>query len=132
MARRAVFCANVVADQLNRGIFETYLADACVPFIPEPLTSSRVAAVSNALTVRDVMAAGVTALPPVVAASRLVDVLRRHPYAVRICRTGTARHVRVACTVPGDRGWAAGCGGRGGKTRGGHIARELLVTNHPP
>jgi hypothetical protein len=53
-----------------------------VPFIPEPLTSSRVAAVTNALTVRDVMATGVTALPPVVEASRLVDLLKRHKYAV--------------------------------------------------
>lgn len=83
-AWRAVFCAKVVADQLNRGIFEAYLTDACVPFIPEPMTSSRVAAVTNALTVRDVMATGVTALPPVVEASRLVDLLKRHSYAVRV------------------------------------------------
>ena len=79
----AVFCAKLVADRLTRGIFETYLTESCVPFIPEPLTSSKVASVTNALTVRDVMATGVTALPPVVAASRLVEVLKRCAYAVR-------------------------------------------------
>ena len=36
-----MFCAKAVADQLNRGIFETYLGLACVPVIPEPMTSSK-------------------------------------------------------------------------------------------
>ena len=39
----AVFCAKAVADQLAPGIFEADLDEACVPVIPEPLTSSRCA-----------------------------------------------------------------------------------------
>lgn len=43
----------------------------------------RVSCVTNQMTVRDVMTYGVTALPPLVQRSHLVNVLRRCKYAVR-------------------------------------------------
>ena len=46
------------------------------------LAFARVSCVTNQLTVRDVMTYGVTALPPLVHRSNLVDVLLRCPYAV--------------------------------------------------
>lgn len=78
----AVFFAKVVADRINRGIFETYLRLACVPVIPEPTTSSSVEAVTNRLDVADVMATGITALPPVVAVSELCKILETTKFQV--------------------------------------------------
>ncbi len=78
----AVFCAKVVADRFNRGIFEAYLDLACVPFLPEPMTSASVSSVTNQLTAADVMATGVTALPPVVAITELLHVLQSTSFQV--------------------------------------------------
>lgn len=78
----AVFFAKVVADRINRGIFETYLGLACVPFIPEPVTSSSVGLVTNQLDVADVMATGITALPPIIAVSELCLILETTMFQV--------------------------------------------------
>ena len=79
-----VFFAKVVADRFCRGIFEKYLNMACVPFIPEPMTSCTVSSVSNQLTVADVMATGVTALRPVIAITDLIHILQATCYQVRL------------------------------------------------
>lgn len=74
-----------MADRFNKGIFETYLDLACVPFIPEPMTSSSISSVSNKLTVNDVMAIGVSALPPVVPVTDLIHMLTTTSYQVIWC-----------------------------------------------
>ena len=79
----AVFCAKAVADQFTRGIFETYLQLSCVPFLAEPMTSSSISSITNQLTVADVMARGVTALPPVIAIPELLHILTTTSYSVR-------------------------------------------------
>lgn len=79
-----MFCAKVVADRFNRGIFEAYLDLACVPFLPEPMTSSTVSSVTNQLTAADVMATGVTALPPVIAIPDLLHVLKSTSFQVSL------------------------------------------------
>ena len=79
---RAVFCAKAVADQFTRGIFETYLQLSCVPFLSEPMTSSSISSITNQLTVADVMARGVTALPPVIAIPELLHILTTTSYSV--------------------------------------------------
>ena len=79
---RAVFCAKAVADQFSRGIFETYLQLSCVPFLSEPMTSSSISSITNQLTVADVMARGVTALPPVIAIPELLHILTTTSYSV--------------------------------------------------
>lgn len=80
---RAVFFAKLVADLFGRGLFETYLELSCVPFLAEPMTSSSVSSITNQLSVADVMARGVTALPPVIAVSELLHMLQTTPYSVR-------------------------------------------------
>ncbi|CAL8469782.1 g9324 [Coccomyxa elongata] len=76
----AVFFAKVVADRFGRGLFEEYLHLACVPFVPEPMTSSTVGSVSNQLSVADVMATGVTALRPVILITDLIHILQSSCY----------------------------------------------------
>ena len=78
----AVFSAKAVADMFNRGLFETYLELSCVPFLAEPMTSSSISAVTNQLTVADVMARGVTALLPVIAIPELLHILETTPFSV--------------------------------------------------
>jgi hypothetical protein len=80
----AVFFAKLIADRIKRGIFETYLHLACVPFIPEPMTSSRVASMTNQLTVAEVMATGITALPPLISISELLHILKTTKFQVRL------------------------------------------------
>ena len=83
----AVFCAKLVADLFGRGLFETYLELSCVPFLSEPMTSSRISSITNQLSVADVMAQGVTALPPVIAVTELLHILQTTPYSVRPLRS---------------------------------------------
>ena len=71
-----------MADLFGRGIFETYLQLSCVPFLAEPRTSSSVSSITNQLSVADVMARGVTALPPVMAVSALLHTLQTTSYSV--------------------------------------------------
>lgn len=80
----AVFFAKVVADGFGRGLFEEYLHLACVPFVPEPMTSSTVGSVSNQLSVADVMATGVIALRPVILITDLIHILQSNCYQVRL------------------------------------------------
>ena len=75
----AVFFAKLVADLFGRGLFETYLELSCVPILEEPMTSSSVSSVTNQLSVADVMAQGVTALPPVIAVSDLLHIAADDP-----------------------------------------------------
>ncbi len=77
-----MFFAKLVADLFGRGLFETYLELSCVPILEEPMTSSSVSSVTNQLSVADVMAQGVTALPPVIAVSDLLHTLQTTPYSV--------------------------------------------------
>ena len=78
-----MFFAKLVADQFGRGLFETYLVLSCVPVLAEPMTSSSVSAITNQLSVADVMARGVMALPPVISVPRLLHILQTAPYSVR-------------------------------------------------
>ncbi len=66
----------------NRGLFETYLELSCVPFLAEPMTSSSISTVTNQLTVADVMARGVKALPPVIAIPELLYILKTSSFSV--------------------------------------------------
>ena len=102
----AVFFAKLVADQFGRGIFETYLQLSCVPFLSEPMTSSSISSITNQMTVADVMARGVTALPPVIALSELLHILKTTPFSVS-ASSSCARQlscyfalVRLAGTFP--------------------------------
>ena len=77
-----MFSAKAVADMFNRGLFETYLELSCVPFLAEPMTSSSISAVTNQLTIADVMARGVSALPPVIAIPELLHILESTSFSV--------------------------------------------------
>lgn len=76
-----MFFAKLVADLFGRGLFETYLELSCVPILEEPMTSSSISSITNQLSVADVMAQGVTALPPVIAVSELLHTLQTTPYS---------------------------------------------------
>ena len=103
-----MFFAKLVADQFGRGLFETYLELSCVPVLAEPMTSSSVSSITNHLSVADVMARGVMALPPVIAVSKLLHILQTAPYSVRpLCSA------RMPGQLSSDGSVDTCCGGKG-------------------
>lgn len=73
-----------MADLFSKGIFQAYLDLACVPFLSEPMSSSSTSSITNQLTVADVMARGVMAMPPVIAISEIIRILETTTYAVTL------------------------------------------------
>ena len=72
----AVFCAKVTGDALGvDGIDDTHLKLRGAPVLDEPALTARQKMVADKLTVGELAAAPVVALPPVVAAGRLLEVL---------------------------------------------------------
>ena len=98
-----MFCAKAVSDQFGPGLFQTYLELSCVPFLSEPMTSSSVSTMTNQLTVADVMARGVTALPPVIAMPELLHILKTTKYSVSVlpsCLSGLSSPCGGGNTIP--------------------------------
>ncbi|KAK9820864.1 hypothetical protein WJX81_006444, partial [Elliptochloris bilobata] len=71
----SVFAAELVADRLSSGLFDAYLHLACTPFLADPGAAPGVAYACDRLSVADVMATGVHALPPVIAVAEVVHAL---------------------------------------------------------
>jgi len=72
----AVFCAKVTGDALGvDGIDDTHLKLRGAPVLDEPALTARQKMVADKLTVGELAAAPVVALPPLVAADRLLEVL---------------------------------------------------------
>lgn len=72
----AVFCAKVTGDALGvDGIDDTHLKLRGAPVLDEPALTARQKMVADKLTVGELAAAPVVALPPIVAAGRLLEVL---------------------------------------------------------
>ena len=72
----AVFCAKVTGDALGvDGIDDTHLKLRGAPVLDEPALTARQKMVADKLTVGELAASPVVALPPVVAAGKLLEVL---------------------------------------------------------
>ncbi len=98
----AVFFAELAADRLSTGLFDAYLHLACMPVLADPVAAPAVA--HERLDVSGVMAAGVRALPPVVAVADAAAALADTAFSARpsaFCRrNGTACARRADAGAP--------------------------------
>ena len=103
----AVFCAKVTGDALGvDGIDDTHLKLRGAPVLDEPALTARQKMVADKLTVGELAAAPVVALPPVVSAGRLLEVL------------ASCSHSAFPVTPDAGAGIGGGEGGVGGGLAG--------------